>query len=358
MLHHRNSSIHGQDPFDRFGESHSMSSSSANEEDEYALVSSFYGPGATGGWYLTALASLISWALHPRKRRVDSITADTIAVVAFPTAAAAHLISQVWSYPGIHQGSHGLLAQSAASIEAALTVTETFLAMDVILFLLAVGFKCVRRGCMLAAAGLFCFSAECYLYFSRHVRQAIKHNLDRPFLIDFGGILISVMVVLLLCIAVALSLIVFFFAMRPATSQARPFDQDAEATRNDQERDFQNSSSALALTWVTMLFLPCSFIASTLPLYSGAFVDSPHQFLPWLRAVASRIGHDLIPTSNISAKDLDQALAIIAGANVLGFSLYSTAHSYYQARLLRTRARPQQRGIELMTHSRIQPLSH
>lgn len=167
----------------------------------------------------------------------------------------------------------------------------------------------MRRGCLLAAVGLFCFSAECYLYFSRSVRQAIERNLDRPFLINFGSILISIMAILLISIILARCLIVLFFATRPTISRARTFDQDAEATREDRERDFKESHNALALTWVTTLFLPCSFIASLFPLWSGVFRDLPSHFLPWLRAAASHIAHDLIPRSNNSAKELDQAVA-------------------------------------------------
>ena len=62
----------------------------------------------------------------------------------------------------------------------------------------------------------------------------------------------------------------------------------------------------------------------------------------------------LIPKSNTSIKELDQAVALFAGATVLGFSLYSTADAYYQAWLSKTRATTQQRDIELGTLSRIQ----
>jgi len=172
-----------------------MASASAVEVDRYALVSSCYGPGAVGGWYLTALSCLISFGLHPRKRRVDSITVDMITVLTFPTVAAAHLLSQIWSYPT--EMSTATLVQKAASMEAALIVIETSLAISVILFFLAVGFRCVKRGCLLAVVGLFCFSAECHLYFSRSVTQAIEHSLDRSFLINFGKILIGVMTLLL-----------------------------------------------------------------------------------------------------------------------------------------------------------------
>ena len=343
-------------PFDRFGNLGSMACKSAAHSIRYDQISSFYGPGAVGGWYLTALACLISLSLHPRKRRRDAITADLIAVLTFPTIAAADLITQVRSY--WRGGTTS--AQMSASIEATLIVTETFLAIDVILFLLAVGFKCVRRPCLLATVGLFCFSAECYVYFSPFVNPAVGQQLGRLFLINFGNILISVIAVLIICVICALGLVAFFFLVRLYEPWRRPSGRDVEATGREREReveatrknweqDFKDSRSLFALTMITFVFLPITFVASAFPLFSEALVDLPSQFLPWIRTAGLRIAHDLIPRSNTSVKELDQAVALLAGASVLGFALYSTADAYYQAWLSNIRAEAQQEGIELRT---------
>ena len=324
-----------------------MSSTSPTQANKYDLVSSFYAPGAVMGWYLTALACLTSFSLHPRKRRRDTITADLIAFLTFPTIAAADLITQVRSYP--NEGA--TLAQKAASIEATLIVTETFLTIDVVLFLLAVGFKCVRRGFLLATVGLFCFSAECYVYFAPSVSQAIGQNLNRPFLVNFGSILISVMAAHLICIICWLILIAIFFSRLPHQHHARPSERDEEPTRRDWERDFKESHNATALSMFIVLSLPFTFVATLFPFFSEALVNLPSQFRPRIRTVASRIAHNLIPTSNTSVKELDQAVALLAGASVLGFSLYSTADTYYQAWLSNTRINSQQRGTELRTLS-------
>ena len=330
-----------------------MSLTSA-QSNQYDLVSSFYGPGAVVGWYLTALACLVSFSLHPRKRSRDSITADLIAVLTFPTVAAADLITQVRSYP-----KEGFtLEQNAASIEATLIVTETFLAIDVVLFLLAVGFKCVRRGCLLATVGLFSFSAECYVYFSPSVSQIIEQNFDRRFLVNFGGILISVMAVLLICIICALILIALFFLMLPHQPHARTSERELEATRKDLERDFKDSRPGLALTSITVILLPCTFVASVFPLSSEALGNLPSQFWPLIRTAASRIAHGLIPTSNTTIKELDQAVALLAGASVLGFTLYSTADTYCKAWLSEPRSITQQQGTELRTLSNNQAPNH
>ena len=338
-----------------------MSSTEATQSDKYTLVSSFYGPGAVVGWYLTALACLISYSLHPRKRRRDSITVDLIAVLTFPAIAAADLINKVRPYP--KEGA--VSVQNAASIEATLIVTETFLTIDVILFLLAVGFRCVRRPCLLATVGLFCFSAECYVYFSPFADLGVGQRFDRPFLINFGIILFSVMAVLIICVICALGLVTLFFSVHRHEPRARPSEREVEATGREREReveaarkdwkqDFRDSRNAFALTRITVIFLPCTFVLSVFPLFSEVLVDLPSQFLPWIRTAASRIAHGLIPISNTSIKELDQAVALLAGATVLGFSLYSTADAYYQAWLSKTRATTEQPGIELRTLDRNQ----
>ena len=331
-----------------------MSSTAATQSNQYDLVSSFYGPGAVVGWYLTALACLVSFSLHPHKRSRDSITADLITVLTFPTVAAADFITQVRSYP--KEGT--TLAQNAASIEVTLIVTETFLAIDVVLFLLAVGFKCVKRGCLIATVGLFCFSAECYAYFSPFVNPTIGQQLDRLFLIDFGGLLIGVMAMLFICITCALSLIALFFSMRPHQPRPRPSERDVEATRNGSKRAFEQSRSAMAIAVIAWVFGPLAFVSSTYPLSSNVVMWAQPPFVLWICTAASRIAHDLIPTSNTSVKELDQAVALLAGASVLGLSLYNTADTYYQAWLSNTRAITQQRGTELRTLSHNQAPSH
>ena len=68
-------------------------------DNRYESVSRLYGPGMIACWYFTVAACLLSWTLHPTKRRSGSIDADFIVLLTFPAVAAAHLISQVHTYP-------------------------------------------------------------------------------------------------------------------------------------------------------------------------------------------------------------------------------------------------------------------
>ena len=305
--------------FNRFGNLGSMSSTEATQVDKYDLVSSFYGPGAVGGWYLAALACVISLSLHPRKRSRDSITADLIAVLTFPTVAAADLITQVRSYP--KEGTTS--TQNAASIQATLIVIEGFLYVDVILFGLAVGFGCVKRPCLLATVGLFCFSTDCYVYFSPFVDPGIGQQLDGLFMWYFAT-LSTVILWLSSGICAALSLVLIFFLVFPYRLLASPSERDVEATRRDWVRDFARSRGLTVFEIIIMVVGPIPFIIF-FPVFSTASVDFPSQ------SIFTKIAHDMIPTSNTSIKELDQAVALLAGATVLGFNLYSIADTYYQA---------------------------
>ncbi len=319
----------------------SMASATAVEVDRYTLVSSFYGPGAVGGWYLTALACLISFGLHPRKRRADSITVDMIAVLTFPTVAAAHLVSQIRSCPT--EMSSTTLTQKAASMEAALIVIEVYLIIAVVLLMLAVGFRRVKQGCLFAAVSVFCFSVECHLYFSRSVTQAIERSLDRSFQVNFGRILIDVMT-LVLCIVFAFFFnILFFISIRPSRSRSHARTVDHGSAANAQVRleglnqDIMDSRDARGSKWFIVLFssfsvLFSSFLvaASIISPIEGVIENLPPEPLLRLRAAVSHVAQALIPASNTSVKKLDQAVAILAGASVLGFSIYDVANAYYK----------------------------
>lgn len=167
------------------------------------------------------------------------------------------------------------------------------------------------------------------------------------FLINFGSILVSSMALLITCVTSALGVVALSFSMPPRPPQTRMSEQAIEPTRRDWEHDFRQSHNAKWLTIVCQVSVPCLFVASVSPLFSGSMMNLPSQFWPLIHTAASRIAHGLVPTSNISVKELDQAVALLAGTTVLGFSLYSTADAHYQAWLSATRATTGQPGIEL-----------
>lgn len=73
------------------------STSSIGDTSYLSKVNQLYGPGTVGGWYLTVLAVLVSWSLHPEKRDSDSISLDFIGVLMLPAVALGHFISLIYN---------------------------------------------------------------------------------------------------------------------------------------------------------------------------------------------------------------------------------------------------------------------
>lgn len=107
----------------------------------------------------------MSLTFNPRKRNSGFIDNDFIALLTFPAVAAAHLVFLVHAYPGLKDEIVTTEERSAleriAAIEAPLVVAETLVAISVILFLIAVGLKCIRRASFVSLVGCYlCYTAE------------------------------------------------------------------------------------------------------------------------------------------------------------------------------------------------------
>ena len=202
--------------------------------NRYILVSSLYGPGAIACWYLTVLSVIISWTLHPRKRKTGSIDVDLIAVLTLPAVAAGHLISQALKLLSTHD--HSLdsdsaieqYAQSIAAIEAPFSLIETFMVISVILFLIAVWTLCFRRAIFVAVVSLLCLATECFINLSNFKHLGIRYNrsgtndgtklaFSRSFVADFTGLVIAILVILAVFAIGASAIITYMLrARRPS----------------------------------------------------------------------------------------------------------------------------------------------
>ena len=185
-----------------------MATAQSQLQSQLALVSSLYGPGMITCWYLTTLAVLVSWTLHPRERNSGSIDVDLIAVLTLPAVAAGHLVSQVrglLNQAKIVRASSAdwKYLQSISAIEAPFIVTETFMAISVILFIVAAWNICVRRAIFVALVGLLCFTVECYIHFSELMDLDLRYvpgvsdsysAFDRFFVADFAGLVLAILV--------------------------------------------------------------------------------------------------------------------------------------------------------------------
>ena len=375
-----------------------MATSPPQPQSQRALVSSLYGPGTITCWYLTTLSVLLSWTLHPQKRKSGSIDVDLIAVLTLPAVAAGHLVSQFRGF--LHQDGRtvrgasdisrsvddGNYLQSIAAIEAPFNVTETFMAISVILFIVAALMFCIRRAILVGLIGLLCFIVECAIHFSSFTDLGLRYRpgvsaddhptFSRFFVADFAGLVIAILVVLSLC-GVISAAIAFYMLLPPkiASSGPRPDVEGGneaapgartplgsgasvvEATRSvetiheTQLRRNPGESSLRSITMVTILFLPLSLVASVMPLaWPSTRQDSASATAsPWqtLDESIHRLGRNLFPRTACSVTDLDQGVAAAAGATVLGFSIYSVAKAYYKIWSARRTTPTAPRGTEL-----------
>ena len=321
------------------------------QPDEYALVSSFYGPGAIGGWYLTTLGCLLTFTLNTQQRRQNTITADLIAVVAYPCFAAAHLLSQLTAYSESPQSSRERL-QSATAIEASLVVTETFLALNPLLFTASACFKAYNRIVLLAITGSFCFAIDSILFFSGPAKDVLEPMLSRRFLMNSKGILIGLLVELLTLDALALILASVASVSRSMkTRNARQGQEEIDSVQSspshprdiprvtEESRNFLSPLRSKSWTnksaeWyavLTLILLPFTAGAPVFPATQDLSERLRSRSFHRLTKTAPDILHKMIPRTNVQVKELDQLAALLAGTTSLGFSVFGVAKCQCQA---------------------------
>ena len=343
----------------------------------YATVSSLYGPGTVSCWYLTTFSVLISWTLHPHKRKSGSIDVDLIATLTLPVVAAGHLISQarLLLYRHAFDLYEPIDIESVAAIEAPFVIVEIFMQISVILFLIAAWRRAFRRAIITGLVGLLCFAVECYIHFSNFPKLNLQHHpkaqphvtFHRYFVADFTAITIAITVLLVVVSLLSTAIPVVYARFnqeqpRPSRDQNRRTDpaalqaisvtarayDDLESYRYnaalaqeiETERlealDLAHKSRAVErqtryMTYVSTIFLPVSFLLSLFPtarLGSNSVAFGSHILRVWLRTT-------FFPRTSFSISDLDQVVAVAAGATILAFNLYSVMKAHY--RILRAK---------------------
>jgi len=146
-----------------------MATADSGSEDRYAKVSSLYGPGTIAAWYFTLLSVLVSWTLHPSKRKSGSVDMNLVATLTLPAVAAGHVMLQArllshYKVDDDNGNGRGLI-QLIAATEAPFIVTETLRRSVAFYFFVAAWMLCIRRAIVVALIGLQCFVVECYVHF-------------------------------------------------------------------------------------------------------------------------------------------------------------------------------------------------
>ncbi|KAH6708879.1 hypothetical protein BKA61DRAFT_696779 [Leptodontidium sp. MPI-SDFR-AT-0119] len=310
-----------------------MSTSDPSTFDSLALVNSFYGPGTTACWYLTCLSCLISWTLHPKKQTSDSVTSDFIALAIFPIVAAAHLISQVLNYPSRSTLDDQLAKQIHASMSASLTITETYLSLYIVLLVPTVLIRSTKRIVLLALTGLFCVASETYVFFAIPSIRNKAGIFNRSFIIDSIPTLVVILGLVFILVLMLLYFIILTFKRPPPRAEPPP-DADPEVLSAYRLANGEHGENNIRIfNFLTILYLPLAFVSAIFSMSPIAWdlVPSLARSLPRIVPTTGRsLVHEFFPETDTAIMELDQAVALLAGMTVLGFSLYSTADEWYR----------------------------
>lgn len=314
-------------------------------EELLGKVNSLYGPGTVVGWYLTIIAILISWVLHPEKRKSDFLAVDLIAVLTFPSVALGHLFSlmrhqQSWRIEKVAGSPHWnkSLRPELFAAYAPFILIRAFLPISILLLIGAVPTSCCERGWLVVSLAFTC----------ANVLLMFEHMFDLssagPVYHDGDYIKIYWLLYLLLTnlgFCSLLYLIVLFIA-----AFVRPDSDDNKASQNDTKSQVPSpprESIHVVHTIHPMIYVIVMFIYAKPDLVSG---QNPETHRPKVLAF-------IYLESNSLLKDLDQAVAAFAGATVLLFNLYSVVTAWYKDRIQR---RVHQTGHRSNERTQLRPL--
>lgn len=330
------------------------------DEDELALVSSLYGQGTTLCWLFTILACLISWTCDQQKRRSDTLNADFIGILALPSVSAGHTIYQIRCLKSLTYSDIRPLAitQLSRAIEASLTITETFMVLSVVLFLVAFPARCYKRAVLIALTGLLCLATE-YVVYSQLTNspiqqlRVIRATFTRSFVSDSAIFTTVILILIFACIAIAFCLALYVFYNTPTTDPEPNIEDTAILARMRIEMEGLHSPEAILREirrnqthdarvdrfmflsfWIALAFLPSSLGASGMSFYTGTQIlrgAKPESSDIWsgMGYVAQRFLAAFFPKTAAGLGDLDQAVALATGCVILSLSLWSVGRKWY-----------------------------
>jgi len=276
-----------------------------------SLVSSLYGPGTTIGWLLTVASVFATWTLNPYYRRRDTITSDFVAALAFPSVASIHLMNMVANFPGtgsdLFTSADPATVCIAAAIEAPLTICASFMTLSVGLFAVAGLARHHRRASCVFIVGLLAFLSDVVLYVLSFGIETGESNLSRPFLFNLPW----AMFVVVLFLVVGLMVYVISLELVPGVPSSFVRVSDYMNRLYSRIRQLCRQGAA-RLSLYSLVSIPATMVFSA-GIGAGLFERTQYQreTTPVKRLLY------FIPQSSASFKDLDQAMAVGAGARTL-----------------------------------------
>ena len=371
--------------------------SDQSQSNPYAQVSSLYGPGTIGCWYLTLLSILISWSLHPQYQKSGTIDTDIIAALTLPAVAAGHLISQIGKFSGNNN-----LPQRVAAMEAPHAIVEIFMQISPYFVIIAAQKHCIQRALLMASIGLLCVGAEFHSALLRSAYPDLGTNLHTSadqvvyprfwsaYYLHMPAKLVVFPVIGSITFLVGLIVQANFMldpipvpeikvdmtkalASRPDWRSDPSIDpsltvlgnesvhfgnkvyefvyRENIAQQQEKLRDkalsvnknvLRSNRRSLYITYVSAVIQTIAFCLYIFP--SAVFSVQMHGFTHGM-TMWSRL--TFFPRTACSITDLDQVVALTAGATVLAFTVYSVVKSRYECYVERKKVKRETRDVEL-----------
>ncbi len=319
-------------------------------------VNGFYGPGAMLGWYLTLAGCMVSWTLHPERKKKDSINADMLTFLLLPLTAAAQLFSfsrqidERYVTVRFHtdealqaalqeQVANFCVCQRRCAIEAPAKVVFAYLNLAIVFLYPLSATHHLRRGAAILVVMLTCLASEWYIYdFALHNTPGL--TLPSPFLrrkyflapictivvvSDIGGLIFR-----------RFSLLSGYLR-RPKKREELENQTPLQSQMAGEDWLDRNRLWAIRfgmIWWGVLMYL---------------FKDTGWTFFadPRVRFwTVDWIGL-FFPASPYNIGNIEQATAAVGGGVVLGFNLYSVAVWWWKQR--QERIAEERKKLELLT---------
>ena len=299
-------------------------------------VNGFYGPGAMLGWYLTLAGCMVSWTLHPERKKRDSISADMLTFLMLPLTAAAHAVSLSCgindTYVTVQVDTEAALRDALNreftsicscrrryAIEAPAKVIFAYLNIAAVFLYPLPASHHLKRGSAIVIVALLCLASTCYMH-DYALSNATGLTLPSAFL--SRRYLLAPICDTLVGLDIV-DLIWWRFSSRRPKKHEQLENQTTPATQMAREDEAERKplwAPRLAMVGWAMI----GYILRDTRMSWVATPSVRFWTVDWFAF--------LFPENPYSLREIEQATAAASGALLLAFNLYSAGAAWYRLR--------------------------
>ena len=281
-------------------------------------VNALYGPGSIVGWYMTLLATVITWMCHPSRASADSIDGDFVFCFALPVLAIGHLVDLTKQVNSGTFQEHSIDAMNAPKW----LIKDGFMVGSTMAIAAGLG-GCLKRSISASVVAVACWTADLY---SDHIFADV-YRVDSE--LDLGADMVgSIVIGSYLCLGPIIAwkpdlISKLFQIVIPKWSSARDGNDSAlQPPDLDQVHCFESRRILPGPSCIKNQLQSTLRVSNVLFLVSSAILYG---------TILSRL-QELFPHTRSSLSDYDQLAAIFGGAMILVSNVYLVARYWYSRR--------------------------